>query len=578
MTAVLDKIDDPRFYEVEPPEGYYRDETCGAWRSLPWPSTLDDLPPTLGFDVIVWGEQWLVHHLTGQPWRYTPKQKRFLVMFYALSPAQRWVYRRAVMRRSKGNGKSPFAAAMLLTEMMGPVLFDHFDERGNPIGRNHRVALVQIAANSEGQAQDVLLVANAMVSKRLKLQMGFEAGKIGSTTKSGSRMQILTTSVKSAEGDPATFIALEEPHHMTESSGGKKMADVVRRNVAKSPDGQARICEYTNAHEEGGASVAEDTYEAWQAQVAGRTLRQDILYDSCEAPAYLSLHTVEDVTHGLKAAYDDAPWVDLERIAAEIDDTSTSEADSIRFYFNATAANESAWVDPRAVDACTSSDMLLPGDRVALALDCSKSIDATALVACRIEDGFIQTIAMWQRPHGDRGKGWLVPRNEVKAAVHNVRTLYSVAAFFVDPSPARDDEDESPYWGECLEQWHADFADSLLIKASPRAAVVFDMRMSVPGGADRNRQFTEEAMLTVQAIDEDQSFRHDGAPDLKLHMKHARRRPNPWGYSLGKATRDSKDKVDLAVAMVIARLARRLVLLSGKAADEAPVDRTAYME
>jgi hypothetical protein len=438
------------------------------------------------------------------------------------------------------------------------------------------VALVQVAANSEGQAQDVLLVANAMVSKRLKMAVGFDAGKLGSASKSGSRMQILTTSVKSAEGDPATFIALDEPHHMTDSSGGKRMADVVRRNVAKSPDGLARICEFTNAHEEGEGSVAEDTFEAWQAQVSGKTIRQDILYDSCEAPAYLSLHTELDVKAGLRAAYADAPWVDLDRIEGEIYDTSTSVADSLRFYFNATAANESGWVDPRAFDQCARPDlMLIPGDPIAVALDCSKSDDATALVACRMSDGLVQTIKMWQRPHGDRGKGWLAPRDEVDAEVALLRSTYRVVAFFVDPSPARDDDDESSYWGALVDKWHQEFRDGLLVKATPANWVSFDMRLSKPGGAERNRLFTEEAMACVQAIDEDRVFPHDGDPALRMHVRHARRRPNKWGYSLGKANRDSRDKVDLAVTMVMARLARRLVLLSGKA-DEKPVSRKTY--
>ncbi|MCU1680946.1 MAG: phage Terminase [Amycolatopsis sp.] len=578
MTALLEAPTDLRFDEIEPPTGYYRDRVYGAWRSLPWPDDLANLPATLGFDVILWAEQWLVHHLTGQPWRFTRAQKRFLVQFYAVDDQGKWLYRRAVNRRSKGNGKSPFAAAMLLIEFAGPVVFHHFDELGNPVGVAHRVALVQIAANSEGQAQDVLLVANAMVSKRLKMAIGFDAGKLGSAAKSGSRMQILTTSVKSAEGDPATFIALEEPHHMTTSSGGKAMADVVRRNVAKSPDGLARICEFTNAHEEGGGSVAEDTFESWQNQVAGKTPRQDILYDSCEAPAYLSLHTDLDVQLGLRAAYADAPWVDLDRITGEIYDTSTPVADSLRYYFNATAANESGWIDPRAFDEGAHPDIrIAPGQMIAIALDCSKSEDSTGLIACRIDDGFVQTIRLWQKPHGDRGKGWLVPRDEVMTEVEMLRTAYRVVAFFGDPSPARDDADESAYWGACFDQWHQDFRDDLLIKASATNHTVFDMRTSGPGGADRNRLFTEEAMATVQAIDEDKTLKWDGDAGLRMHVRHARRRPNKWGFSLGKANRDSKDKVDLAVTMVLARLARRLVLLSGKT-EETPVDRSVFQE
>jgi hypothetical protein len=54
---------------------------------------------------------------------------------------------------------------------------------------------------------------------------------------------------------------------------------------------------------------------------------------------------------------------------------------------------------------------------------------------------------------------------------------------------------------------------------------------------------------------------------LRLHTHNARRRPNQWGVTLGKQSRDSKRLVDYAVAMVGARLGRRLVLNSGKSRE-----------
>jgi hypothetical protein len=108
------------------------------------------------------------------------------------------------------------------------------------------------------------------------------------------------------------------------------------------------------------------------------------------------------------------------------------------------------------------------------------------------------------------------------------------------------------------------------------SAVSFDMRLSQPGGRDRVRQFTEEAELTAQAIDEwdppadddeepeDPPLTWDGDPALRLHVHNARRRPNQWGVSIGKQSRASSKLVDYAVGMVGARLGRRLVLNSGK--------------
>ena len=555
---------DTRLTDTAPPAGYWVDHECGAWRSLPWPSNVADLPPSLGWGMIAWAEQNLVHHLTGAPWRYTKPQKRFLVLWYAVDEYGRWVYRRGVNRRAKGVGKDPLGATMLLAEGFGPAVFAGFNERREPVGKPRRTALVQIAANSEEQGKDLLFVANAMVSKRLKRDVGFEPGKLASASKSGVRIQILTNSVATAEGDPADFIVVNENHHMTESNGGRRLGAVVRRNLAKSPDGQGRAVELTNAWEPGNGSEAEATHDAWQAQVQGRTLRTDILYDSCEAPSYLSLHTVSDVNAGLAAAYADAPWVSRERIAAEIDDTSQSVADSIRFYFNQLAVNESGWIDPRAFDACAVSEVVHDGDRIALFLDCSKSDDATVLEACRVEDGFAFHLGGWQRPHGDRGAGWLAPREAVDALVREVFDRYHVEWFGVDPSPARDDETEASYWLPLIDRWAVDLGRRVKVKASERHPFLFDMRMGSPGARERNRLFTEQAMAVAEAIDESGTFRHDGHPMLRAHVHNAHRRTNPWGVSLGKVTRDSKAKVDAAVGMVGAQLGRTLLLRSGK--------------
>lgn len=71
-------------------------------------------------------------------------------------------------------------------------------------------------------------------------------------------------------------------------------------------------------------------------------------------------------------------------------------------------------------------------------------------------------------------------------------------------------------------------------------------------------------MLTAREIDEDGAFKHDGHAAMRTHAHNAKRRPNQWGYSLGKASRDSHQLVDLAVCMVGARLGRGIALNSGK--------------
>lgn len=580
------------------PPGYWVHPTTGAWCTIPWPTNPDDrqalAASSLGPWIIEWSE-WrtdepgLTDYMTGERWRWTPGQKRFLILWYAVTPAGRWMFRSGVKRGAKGTGKDPFAGGWADVELIGPSRIDpamRRDSEGRLIGLRHTLPLVQIASNSEAQSKDVLRIANAMLNREARDYYGVDPGETRTILKdSGGRLELLTASEKSSEGDPATAIVLNESHHMTRSSGGHKVAEVARRNVGKSPAAlQARLLECTNAHLMGMDSVAERSYEAWQAQVSGRTVsgKVDILYDSIEAPPSVRLDDPESRRAGLLAAYMDAPWADLERLDDEVLDPRTTPGDSIRYYLNGLAAAEDAWVDPRRFDLLADTTVTLADrDQVALFLDCSKSEDATGLVGCRISDGHVFTLKMWQRPHGDRSRGWLVPRAAVDAEVRAAFDRFRVSWFGVDPSPARDDEDEALYWGELVDAWHRDFRNKVAVWATPGAggnAVKFDMRLSQPGGVKRNQAFTEEAMATAHAIDnEERPFTHDGDAGLRLHVHNAKRRPNQWGYSLGKATRDSSDLVDLAVCMVGARLGRRLVLNSGKARSGRPSGRVAVV-
>lgn len=562
--------------------GYRLDPWYGtrAWVTLPWP---DDpaakdflIRNSLGPGVIDWAEgrgdgPGLTDYRTGGQWRYTPGQKRFLILWYAYDPETgRYTYRRGAKRGAKGTGKDPFGGSICDAELIGPTQLSQ-DAFGNWIGVPHGMPLVQIASNSEAQSRDVLRVANALFSKDARAYYDLDCGETRTIIKgTGGRTEVLTASEASAEGDPATFVFLNETHHMTETSGGHRVARVVRRNVGKSPaELQARVLDGTNAHAQGMDSVAERTFEAWQKQVKGEAVRKDILYDSIEAPPDTDIFDPESRAAGLRAAYADAPWADLERLDGEVLDPETPPADSIRYYFNGLAAAEDAWVDPWKFDALARPDLeLAPREQIAMFLDCSKSGDATGLVGCRLSDGAVFTLGMWERPPGRRGEGWLAPRDEVDGRVRQAFVAYSVVWFGVDPSPAKDDETEALYWMPTIDGWHRDFSKRLKVWATGGAkqghSVLFDMRIKTLGGQQRNSQFTQAAMQTKQDINEHGTLLWDGDPRLRAHVQQAKNRPNPWGVSLGKVTRDSAKHVDLAVCMVGARMGRRVALNSGK--------------
>lgn len=556
----------------------YRLGARGEWSTLPWPtdSEIKDqlIRSSLGPGVIEWAEgrteePGLIDYLTGKPWRFTAGQKRFLILWYWVNEDGRWVYRSGVKRGAKGTGKDPFGASWCNIELMGPCRFAGWDSDGRPAGEPHLLPLVQIASNSEAQSKDMLRVANAMVPKGTRDYYGFDGGETRSILKGGGRLELLTASEKSSEGDPSTAIALNESHHMTQSSGGHATGAVARRNVGKSPAAlQARLLEFTNAHLQGSDSVAERSFEAWQVQQAGRTRKKDILYDSIEADPRTDITDDASLMLGLAQAYSDAPWADLERLKDEAQDPRTSAGDSVRYYLNGLGTAEDAWVDPNNFDGGARAEMTVEtGEKIAMFLDCSKSDDATGIMATRLSDMFNFTIGVWQKPHGDRGKGWLAPRAEVDAKVREALGVYDVQWFGIDPSPAEDDALEVNYWMPTIDALHRDFKDQLPNWATPGAgghSVLFDMRRSSKGGADRVRLTTEMAELLATRIDEEHDLIHDGNPVLRNHVHNSRRRPNAFGIGIGKESRSSSKKVDLAFCMIGSNLGARLALNSGK--------------
>lgn len=560
--------------------GYYRGE-IGEYLSLPWPDDPLDkqrlMDNSLGPLVINWaewrtGEPGLLND-EGQPWRFTRGQARFLMLWYAFDERGRFIYRRGAKRGSKGTGKDPFGAAICNIELLGPSQL-YFDERlGRWSGKRHTMPLVQIASNSEEQSKDMLRVANSQLGQDAVSYYELDKGLTSTTIKnSPARMEVLTASERSAEGDPATFIALNETHHMTKESGGHNVAAVARRNVGKSKASiQARMLDFTNAHVQGGDSVGERTYAAWQKQQSQHyKQKRDILYDSIEADPALDIYDPAERELALRQAYSDAPWADIERLCDEIVDPELSTADAIRFYLNGLAVHENAFVDPQRFAALATGEKLNEGDRIALFLDCSKSEDSTALIGCRIDDGFVATLGVWSRPNGPRGEGYLVNRDEVDHRVREVFEKYRVVTFGVDPSPAKDETTEASYWMYLIDQWHRDFRRKLRLWATPGAkghSCLFDMRLSSIGGADRNRRFSVQTEILQDLIDNqglEGEFRHDGDSILVEHTNNARARYNRFGLIVGKENRDSHRNVDACVAMIGATLLRREALNSGK--------------
>lgn len=522
-------------------------QTDGAYWLLP--------QHTLGWQFLAWCGRWL-QVSRGEPWRFTLEQARFLLWWYAVRPDGTFVYRDGVLQRLKGWGKDPVGACLCVGEMLGPVRVGDW-VRGGPVGRDVPDAWVQTAAVSLEQTKNTMRLLPGLVTAEAKVRFGLQPGKEQAYALGDQRfLQAVTSSPATLEGARATFVLPNETQHWNSSNSGHDMADVIERNATKSADGAARTLRITNAYEPGEDSVAERDREAWERAQSGDVADTGLLYDSIEASPDAPL-TAEDAPAVVESIRGDAVWLNTTRIVQSILDVRNPPSRSRRFWYNQIVAAEDAWADPQEWDACADPDQLvMPDEPVVAFFDGSKSDDTTGLVGCRISDGHLFVIGSWSKPAGERGKGWIVPRESVSTAVGSMFESYSVQGFFADPSDTRDDEGER-FWEPLIDDWHQLYGPRLKLWAAPRGdhrhAIAWDMR-----SPERSRDFTGAAERFLSEMTA-RRFTHDGDLRLRQHVRNARRRPNRYGVSFGKEHRESSRKVDLAVCAVGARMLRRLI-------------------
>ena len=490
-------------------------------------------------------------------------------------------------------------------------------QMGDPVGKPHPRAWVQVAAVSLEQTINTFQLFHGLFSPKCIAEHGIDLGKTVIYAYGGKkRIQAVTSSPKSLEGNRPTLVVMNETHHWHSNNDGIAMAEAIERNATKAKGGASRTLSITNAYEPGTDSAARRQREAYLDAKAGLAMDSGVCYDSLEAPkdarlrpqfpdeqdgAYrkgvreLPTELKDELTRRylrrvLEVVRGGAWWLDIPGITDSIVSPKNLQSTSRRFWFNQVVSTEDAWLDAAAIDAAISrmakenrlissrdADeqlkagwLVAPNEPIVMFFDGSKSDDSTGLVGCRLSDGYVFTIGVWQKPAGERGKGWLAPRAQVDARVDEAFKRFNIVAFWGDPSHTKDETDDSSYWMGMLDKWMRVYKDRLDSKHWPvksglsRHAINFDMT-----GPERQRVFVEAAetfrdeMHTLNDVEEYRpAFEIDGHPALVAHLKNAISYFHPKGYgtSLIKDAPDSPRKIDLAVCAVGARLLRRVVL------------------
>jgi hypothetical protein len=514
---------------------------------------------SLGWELLGWIAEYLRAPNGDGRFMCTLEQARFLLWWYAVDERGEFIYRSGTLRRMKGAGKDVIAAAMSLAELCGPVAFSHFDESGDPVGKPRFNAWVQLAAVSYEQTKNTRMLFPALITDHMKNTFKLEVGKTIIYSGAGGRIESLTSSPFAAEGNRPTFVVLNECQYFFEANSGHALAQVIEGNVTKVQG--SRKLSICNAHVPGMDSVAERDWDAFQRVKSGDAIDTGVLYDSLEAPAGTPVSEIpakdvdpdgheqglKKLREGIETARGDAVWLPVDSIMDSILDTRNSVSESRRKYLNQVNAAEDSWISPQEWDRCavTSEALALkPNDRITLGFDGSKSSDWSALVACRVEDGYITPIKVW---NPKRYPNEEIPRDDVDATVRACFDKFDVVAFRADVKE----------FENYVDTWGRDFRRQLKINASRGHPVAFDMR-------GQKKPFSLDCESFLEAVLEE-DICHSGDPILRQHVLNAKRHPTNWGaVSIRKVSRDSSRKIDAAVCAVLAFGARREYLNSKK--------------
>lgn len=495
---------------------------------------------TLGWDILAWTAEYLQQPdgpQAGERWRFTDEQARFVLWFYAVDDAGRFVYRNAVFRRMKGTGKTPMAAALCAAEFVGPCRFGGWNG-AQPIAVPHSAAWVQTVAVSKEQTRNMMTLFPGLFTREAIQKYSIDLGKeIIYAHKGRSRIEAVTSSPRSLEGGRATFVVKDENHHWIESNEGHAMAEVIARNLAKSRDGSARSLATTNAFNPGEESDAEHDWQAYVEIVEGRSRATGFLYDCLEAPPETELANPDSLRAGLLAARGDSTWLDVDRLMEEIYDPRTPPSMARRFYLNQLVAGEDAWILPHLWESRARPNHKVPdGAIVTLGLDGSKSDDHTALVGCEVETGHMFLIGHWDPERYPESQ---LPRDQVDATVHQAFAKYDVVGFYSDRQ----------HFETYIDKWAEEFGDKLCVASRVKQPIEWDM------GA-RSHDATKAAESFHDAIVEG-ALTFDGNVTFTQHVLNARARLNNFGTTFGKESRFSSRKVDCLAAAVLSRQARQ---------------------
>lgn len=495
----------------------------------------------------------------GRPFIHYEYQLWFSVNWYRVKPkatvgqlATAFHSRRAQLVGPQKYGKGPIAAALVVAQARGPVVFDGWAvggevyacanngcgcgweytyRPGEPMAKPWATPLIQLTGTS-----DDAIDKNAYGYVKAMLRYGpladqVTVGEEFTRLPNDGQIETVTSSALSRLGNPIIFALQDETGTYTDTNKLRKVAETQRRGAAGMG---GRSIETTNPWDPGEDSVAQRTHESrrpdifkfWRNPDAEPTLLRD---DG--TPFRFTVK--RERRKILEFVYAGAPHVDLDGIDAEaLELMEKDPGQAERFFGNRALSGHGAWCVPERWTDRAKPQAVTPGTQVVGGFDGSDTDDWTGFrLETRGGYQFTPTFPDGRPMVWDPAKyDGQVPRGEVNAGMAHIVATYAVVRLYADP----------PYWESECDAWAELYGEDRIIRWYTKRAT------QMHSAAER---------LHVDLGKADSGFWHDGCEFTEKHVLAAHKTPRPSADQPGRyILRKPGDgrKIDMAIPSILA--------------------------
>jgi phage terminase large subunit-like protein len=437
----------------------------------------------------------------GQPVRLTRWQKRLIYRLYELNPDGSRRYRRALIGKPKGNGKTPFASWIGSYELAG-------GEHVSPI--------VPVGAASFEQGD--LVFGDMKVSFResptLRQIADVYDTEIVLKNQPGRAFRVAAARGTNDGGRPSCYIADElhefndpakEGAHLVLSNGTAKRANSLELNITTA-----------------GAdldSLLGRMYLKGRRIQSGEEVDDSFFFEWWDAPEDVDITDPDELRRAIRIANPAADdFLDVEQVAGRF--AVIPEFEARRYYLNQWTRSPESWLPPGAWQNCRRSTSIPKGVDVYMACDMALFHDSTAVVTAwpHLNEQGEQVVTVeskiWEPVDGR------IDHIAVKQYMRDQARIYNVREITGDP--------------RFLELMFQELLDEGLPMTD------------FPQSAERMVPACGNAYELIVS----QLLEHNGDATLTDHVLSAVQRPSDRGWILSKGR--SKRKIDGAIALVMA--------------------------